>query len=107
MKELYNLNINNKKPYIMDFIKINKTKKTEKKNHHINYINDNKSDFNISERIKDNKIGENESGDLNLSNRNININKFINKSTCNNFITKKDNSIKNKLNNNKNKDMNK
>ena len=85
----------------IDYLYNNKTKKTEKKNHHINYINDNKSDFNISERIKDNKIGENESGDLNLSNRNININKFINKSTCNNFITKKDNTIKNKLNNNK------
>ena len=31
MKESYNFNINNKKPYIMDFIKINKTKKAEKK----------------------------------------------------------------------------
>lgn len=46
----------------MDYLYNNKTKK----NHHINYINDNKNDFNISERIKDNKIRENESGDLNL-----------------------------------------
>ena len=75
----------------IDYLYNNKTKKSEKRSHHINYINENKSDFNISEKRKENKIGEIESTNMNLSNRNININKFINKNTCNNFMNKKDN----------------
>ena len=80
----------------IDYLYNNKTKKNDKRSHHINYINENKSDFNIAERRKENKIEKIESSNMNLSNRNININKFINKSNCNNFINKKEN------NNNKN-----
>ena len=81
----------------------NKIKKTEKRSHHINFINENKSDFNLSERRLDNKFDDIESTNMNLSNRNININKFINKSSCDNIINKKDNTIKTKLNKNNSK----
>ena len=37
----------------IDYLYNNKIKKTEKRSHHINYINENKSDFNISERRLD------------------------------------------------------
>ena len=74
----------------IDYLYNNKTRKSDKKGHHINYINDNKSDFNISEKIRENKIGDIESTNMNLSNRNININKFINKNNYSNFTNKKD-----------------
>ena len=75
----------------IDYLYNNKTKKSEKRSHHINYINENKSDFNIPEKRKENRMGDMDSLNMNLSNRNININKFINKNTCNNFMNKKDN----------------
>ena len=81
----------------IDYLYNNKTKKNDKRSHHINYINENKSDFNIAERRKENKIGDIESSNMNLSNRNININKFINKSNCNNFINTKEKNNKNML----------
>ena len=84
----------------IDYLYNNKIKKAEKRSHHINYINENKSDFNISERRIENKFDDIESTNMNLSNRNININKFINKSSCDNLINKKDNTIKAKLNKN-------
>ena len=94
----------------IDYLYNNKTRKSDKKGHHINYINDNKSDFNISEKIRENKIGDIESTNMNLSNRNININKFINKNNYSNFTNKKDenkNELKKNIikTGNKNKDV--
>ena len=92
----------------IDYLYNNKIKKAEKRSHHINYLNENKSDFNISERRLDNKIVDLDStNNMNLSNRNININKFINKSNCDNIINKKDTAIKSKLNKNNAKISNK
>ena len=92
----------------IDYLYNNKIKKTEKRSHHINYINENKSDFNISERRLDNKIVDLDSANnMNLSNRNININKFINKSNYDNIINKKDSALKKKLNKNSAKISNK
>ena len=92
----------------IDYLYNNKIKKTEKRSHHINYINENKSDFNISERRLDNKIVDLDStNNMNLSNRNININKFINKSNYDNIINKKDSTLKTKLNKNSAKISNK
>ena len=92
----------------IDYLYNNKIKKTEKRSHHINYINENKSDFNISERRLDNKIVDLDSANnMNLSNRNININKFINKSNYDNIINKKDSALKTKLNKNSAKISNK
>ena len=91
----------------IDYLYNNKIKKTEKRSHRINYINENKSDFNISERRIENKIDDLDSTNINLSNRNININKFINKSSCDNLINIKDNTIKTKLNKNNSKISNK
>ena len=73
----------------IDYLYNNKKKKTERK-HHISYINENRSDFNIAEKRNENKIGEIESSNMNLSNRNININKFINKNVYNKIIDKKE-----------------
>ena len=92
----------------IDYLYNNKIKKTEKRSNHINYINENKSDFNISERRLDNKIVDLDSANnMNLSNRNININKFINKSNYDNIINKKDSALKKKLNKNSAKISNK
>ena len=91
----------------IDYLYNNKTKKSEKRSHNINFINENKSDFNISEKRKENKIGEIETNNSNLSNRNININKFINKNNCDNIINKKEQNIIGKPNENELKSNNK
>ena len=106
VKENNSFNTKIRKVSSIDYLYNNKSKKAEKRSHHINYINENKSDYNISERRKENKIGDIESNNLNLSNRNININKFINKSNCNNIINKKDQNIIGKPNENELKSNN-
>ena len=106
VKENNSFNTKIRKVSSIDYLYNNKSKKAEKRSHHINYINENKSDYNISERRNENKIGDIESNNLNLSNRNININKFINKSNCNNIINKKDQNIIGKPNENELKSNN-
>jgi len=94
----------------IDYLYNNKTRKSDKRSHHINYINDNKSDFNISEKMRGNKFHDIESANMNLSNRNVNINKFINKNNYSNYTNKKEenrNELKKNIikANNKNKNV--